>query len=328
MATQVNPKQLERTVRELKARAIAHRDYIQGHETRTRVLLIDPLLRALGWDPENPDEVQLEYRLMAGQPDYALMKDGKPVAVIEAKKLGSSLDQRSPGQVIKYTAGQNFSHGQMVAFTNGVLWVFFRASNSWDPQSVDLAAEETFETAYNLVDCVSESAFDVPITIPGPGPFKPDPSKTGRPTIVDPPPPTNWIPLPDADPNRKPARISFEGGPMVAVTSWGKVYLESARYVVDRDLVRPNDYPVVLARRETVKKCAMHTTPIHPHGVRFYNRVVVRDGIWLDNGLGSNSSRKEYSIRMLKRFGIDPNTVHVEYAQPPADESLKSPPRP
>ena len=62
-------------------------------ETRTRQVLIDPLLRKLGWDVSNPNIVQLEYRVKQGQPDYALMSRGKPRAVVEAKKLGTDLDE-------------------------------------------------------------------------------------------------------------------------------------------------------------------------------------------------------------------------------------------
>lgn len=303
MKKQVDPKQLEKTVRDLKERAAAYRDYIEGHETRTRVLLIDPLLRALGWDPEAPEDVQLEYKLTAGQPDYALLKGGNPVAVIEAKKLGTRLNQRSPGQVIKYTTGRNFTHGRMVAFTNGLLWVFFRASNSWDPQSVDLAADQTFETAYNLVAYLSANGFDDPKPRPEP-----------RPVTLDPPNPEGLVPLPNADCGGNPARLWFEDGSNCPVSSWGKVYAEVSRYVVDRGLVKAHDYPVVLSRRNPPKKCAMNITPVHPHGVEFYSRVKVREGIWLDNGLGSNNARRDYSVRMLEKFGVDPMTVHIEYA--------------
>ena len=56
----------------------------------TRAALIDPLLRELGWDTENPALVMPEYRLGRGYADYALLKDGKPVMMVEAKKLGNS----------------------------------------------------------------------------------------------------------------------------------------------------------------------------------------------------------------------------------------------
>ena len=309
MRKQVDPKQLEKTVRELKKRAAAHRDYIEGHETRTRVLLIDPLLRALGWNLENPDEVQLEFKLSTGKPDYALMKDGQPIAVIEAKRLGTRLETQNPGQVIKYTDDRKFSQRQVVAFTNGAVWTFFRASKNWDAETVDLSSIQTFETAFDLVNCLSAYGFDDP---------KPRP---------DPPKPEGLVPLPNADWGMNPARLWFEDGSNRPVSSWGKVYAEVSRYVVDRGLVKARDYPVVLSRRKPPKKCAMNISPVHPHGVEFYSRVKVREGIWLDNGLGSNKARWDYSVRMLRRFGIDPGSVQIEYATITIDSS-KPPPMP
>ena len=305
MATQVNPRLFEKPVRVIKERAAKHSKYIKGHETRTRVLLIDPLLRALGWDPENPDEVQLEFKAVKRFPDYALMKRGTVVAVIEAKRLGSTLGSSVQAQVIQYIKDPACSQIRLVAFTNGDDWIFCRESGDWAVERVRISSDQTFETAFDLATCLSASEFGVP------GPRGP----------------REGTPLPKADSNRKPSHMSFDDAAERAVTSWGKVYLESARYVVDKGLASPNDCPVVLARTKTVKKCAMHTSPIHPNGKGFYAPVKVRDGIWLDNGLGSNPARKDYSIRMLERFGVDPMTVHVEYAPQP-DDSSKSPPRP
>ena len=69
-----------------------HHSYLSGHETRTRQVLIDPLLRELGWGVSDPEAVQLEYRVGQQWADYALMSNGKPVTVIEAKGLGRGLE--------------------------------------------------------------------------------------------------------------------------------------------------------------------------------------------------------------------------------------------
>ena len=52
---------LKETIGTLRERIKTHRTYLEGHETRTRQVLIDPMLRMLGWDIENPDSVQLEH---------------------------------------------------------------------------------------------------------------------------------------------------------------------------------------------------------------------------------------------------------------------------
>jgi predicted type IV restriction endonuclease len=50
-------------------------------EQNTKAALIEPLLRALGWDGEDVDEVHREYKLRAmdNPVDYALMLERKPV---------------------------------------------------------------------------------------------------------------------------------------------------------------------------------------------------------------------------------------------------------
>ena len=62
-------------------------------ETDTKSVLIDPILRALGWDVEDLDEVKREYEgNEASNPvDYALLLQRTPRLFVEAKALGMSL---------------------------------------------------------------------------------------------------------------------------------------------------------------------------------------------------------------------------------------------
>src|SRR2546428_3312286 len=72
-------------------------DVLRGNEWFTRYVLIDPLLRALGWITDDPELVHVEYligdRLRGKSADYALMDGrGKPRVFIEAKMLGARLE--------------------------------------------------------------------------------------------------------------------------------------------------------------------------------------------------------------------------------------------
>ncbi|MCX8203788.1 MAG: hypothetical protein N3H32_05685, partial [Nitrososphaeria archaeon] len=55
-------------------------------------MLIDPFLRALGWDTEDPNLVIPEVSTQAGRPDYALLLNGQRIAFIGAKSLGKEED--------------------------------------------------------------------------------------------------------------------------------------------------------------------------------------------------------------------------------------------
>src|SRR5215211_9246860 len=77
------------------------------NEQNTKAALIDPVLRALGWDVEDVEEVHREYKLKtADNPvDYALLVLRTPRLFIEAKALGENLDDRRwAGQMLGYAS--------------------------------------------------------------------------------------------------------------------------------------------------------------------------------------------------------------------------------
>ena len=60
-----------------------------NHETSTRYLLVDPILRSLGWDLSDPGDCVVEYRVSPrsmSAVDYALLDGrGNPAVLVEAK---------------------------------------------------------------------------------------------------------------------------------------------------------------------------------------------------------------------------------------------------
>lgn len=77
------------------------------NEQNTKAALIQPILRALGWDVEDLDDVHMEYKeRRADKPvDYALLLLRSPCAFLEAKALGSSLDDRKwANQIMGYAS--------------------------------------------------------------------------------------------------------------------------------------------------------------------------------------------------------------------------------
>lgn len=76
----------------VRKRAKEFQTELQKSEALTRYALIDPILRALGWDTADPAQVRPEFPTESGNPDYALFWEGKPHIMVEAKALGKSLD--------------------------------------------------------------------------------------------------------------------------------------------------------------------------------------------------------------------------------------------
>ena len=113
---------LQGIIERLQDRIETHRSYLSGHETRTRQVLIDPLLRELGWDVSDPEAVQLEYRVGQQWADYALMSNVQPVALIEAKRLGRNLEDDEMMQVLNYANRDGIDY---MIVTDGDKWEMY-----------------------------------------------------------------------------------------------------------------------------------------------------------------------------------------------------------
>ena len=106
-------------------------DDAHWHEDDTRYALIDPILRALGWDTGDPKECHVEYPRGSGRADYALFdregpigRVGKaPIIIIEAKALVREGDlNEGESQLGGYVrAAPRMSQGVGV-LTNGKKW--------------------------------------------------------------------------------------------------------------------------------------------------------------------------------------------------------------
>ena len=114
-----------------------NRDYATSqNETRTRTVLINPLLGALGWS--DPSVITSEYSIGYGRglADYALHptgQKGRPIAFIEAKRLREPLNDEHLNQALKYASKRNSV--RYVGLTNGDRWEFY----------------ETFEDGWGLI---------------------------------------------------------------------------------------------------------------------------------------------------------------------------------
>ena len=89
------------------------------NEQDTKATLIQPVLRALGWDVEDLEDVQREYkRRKQDKPvDYALLVLRTPCLFVEAKALGQSLDDRRwANQIMGYATVAGV---KWVVITNG-----------------------------------------------------------------------------------------------------------------------------------------------------------------------------------------------------------------
>ena len=129
-------------VETLRERIETHRATLSQSEALTRYALIDPLLRELGWDTSDPAMVIPEYRSGSGSADYALLGNGSPSMMVEAKKLGTPLRDQVLAQGINYCLMEGTNH---FAVTDGASWEIYETHR---PVPID----QKRVVAFNLVN--------------------------------------------------------------------------------------------------------------------------------------------------------------------------------
>jgi hypothetical protein len=135
---------------QIKDSAVRYRETLKKNEAATRSVLIDPVLRTLGWDTANTYMVEVEKTLDQARADYALYDHNSTVRVIiEAKALGTNLSQAS---LIMSLINYAFTFQlQDIFLTDGIIWQHF---TSFQPGNVK--AERTLDIANdNPVDCAA-----------------------------------------------------------------------------------------------------------------------------------------------------------------------------
>jgi len=99
-------------------------------EAATKQAVILRILKSLGWDPFNIDEVYPEYSVGSKRVDYALKSNGRNKVFIEVKKVNEDLEKHQE-QLLSYS----FQEGVKLAIlTNGISWWFYLPlrEGSWE----------------------------------------------------------------------------------------------------------------------------------------------------------------------------------------------------
>ena len=113
-------------VRRLSRVLAEHKDE-QFSERGTINAFVNPFLSLLGHDPSKPSQVVHEYTADIGtkrgeKVDIAVLRDGKPIILIECKKLNTRLGPDEISQLYRYFGTTDASIGIL---TNGLAYLFF-----------------------------------------------------------------------------------------------------------------------------------------------------------------------------------------------------------
>ena len=293
-------------IKALKKTRNEHEEYLKPIETRTRQLLIDPMLEALGWDVRNPAQVHLEYKGTSGKPDYALFSHGNVVALIEAKKLEIPLARIKVEQVIKYARDRALTSLKYVVWTNGDHWQIWSIEEDRE-ESFQLSNTQEYECAAKVIQLL-RSALEVQEVSPTPKPSR------GK-KVAGPPSNGDWellTSLKVEKGQKPPAFIRFSNSSPKPIKNWADLLESIAKHLVETDKLSARDCPVPVIQKRS-KRYLVHTETIHPDGSEFKRmRGIGKLQLNIDF---SCPNAWENACWFLEKFGINPSTVLVSTNQ-------------
>ena len=314
---------LVEVIETLKSRIDEHRSVLQGNEAQTRMSLIDPLLRALGWDTADPLLVRPEYVVGGRRADYALLNPQREVVVfLEAKNLGENLaGHRS--QVVAYASELGI---RFPALTNGNDWEVYDNSQlvPIDQRRIlnlSITGTDAAKCALQFLllwrpNLASGQPIEASEPIMGTEPQTPANSVSAQTSVVSESysPDPGWITLKDvnAEPSAgriRPTSIRFPTGEERSIRIWLDFLTEVAEWLVREGALTAGKCPVPDKVYSDVY--VINVQPKHPDDSAFARQRTLSNGLFLYSWGGAETYVRR-SILLLEYFSKDPATVHVQ----------------
>ena len=303
-------------VETLKARIDTHGDQLRQSEALTRYALIDPLLRELGWDTEDPDVVRPEYRVPNNQlADYVLLTDRKPTIVVESKRLDESLQGgKALDQGILYCA---HTRSNYFLLTDGRRYELYESGKTSAMISFDLKGSSSAEICLKALALWKPSVQSDQVTVAHESVISPPASPKNDEGRSDPPPPPEddnreWVPLTKVigkgnigTGGMKPVELEFPDGKRVPLKSWYGLMAEPTLWLLDNGHLDPGSLPIRRSGDPNNKDNAVATTPYHPDE-RPMKSLKVSPGVYVaTNYNGDNCVRN--AVAIVKHARLDPS---------------------
>jgi hypothetical protein len=304
-------------------------------EFRTRILLIDPVLRLLGWDVENPDLVELEYQPAESNrksADYVLKNNKKNVAIVEAKNIDKKID------AVKYreqTDGYaRYAEVKFFVLTNGIRWLLYERDLMTSLESLkpivsfDVVHDEPYQCALaaisiwrpNLASDDGPSEATEPVFVALEPASEQAISEPNEQQEQQPPndSPQDFEECYTLTSERRyprhttPTRLEIGDSVKEEVNNWKDVIHEIATWLVDEGNLSAQHCPIVIGRK--VKRTFIDREgKVNPDGKPFQDPRPLANGLILQRSPTDTWEQWDKLKKLLEQFGVDSSTIQVFY---------------
>ncbi len=282
-------------IRTIQRVADLHGAALRESQPLTRYALVDPLLRRLGWDTEDPALVVPEYRSGSGAHEYGLLDDGRLVALVEAHALDEPL-RESVDALLIAARETGAAYG---AITDGWRWELYAASRETERPiaAFDLAGEAE-------AVCVSALALWRPLLlshIAGEALSEPEPPQWDAGTEI------GWHSLAAVYPalnDAPPSAIQFPDATQIDIETWIALPVEVTRWLWQEEHYDETLPPITLQKRHVIA-----SEPEHPSGALFSQPLQVGP-FWLEGKFDARYCASNARL-IVKHAGLDPAQFRV-----------------
>ncbi len=307
-------------VETLRERIDEHGDALRQSEALTRYALIDPMLRELGWDTDDPAFVVPEYRSGSGSADYALLDNASPLMMVEAKKLDTPLRDAVLSQGINYCLMEGTKH---FTVTDGQRWEVYETHKPVpiDEKRIvafDLKAQSPVEVCLQALALWRPSVESGHVAVgnaPVAGLDKDDSTTNGPP----PPPSPNdheWKPLTELSPqagSEPPVEIRFPDRSAVSATVWNSILVETVRWLINRNYLDTGHCPIRVGNSKAYR---VAESPVHPSGNQFHSSTQI-GSLYVEKH-GNIKQIVDSTRSIIKHVDKDPAQFQVRFSSPPS----------
>ena len=313
-------------VKTLSKRIKEHGELLRKNEALTRTALIDPLLRELGWNIEDPAQVIPEYTTGNNEDaDYVLLTGNKPLIVVEAKSLDSPLHEKSAKKdpVTQANTYASKIGTRYFSVTNGRHWEIYDRQRLGALNEMKVSQFDIKESPAKV--CLEALALwrpgvEVGIVSPAQSPIIEHRPSADAPTLAprDPTPPSldpdtdsAWIPYSRLQPKHreKPrAELKFPDGKSVQIQYWYEVPKETVQWLFEKGLLKTSHCPI---QRST--RYILATEPVHPSGEDFTlaKEIRTRSGTVYIEANYSGQENIKNALTVIERTGQNPTEFRV-----------------
>ena len=300
-------------VETLRARIDSHGSALRQSEALTRYALIDPLLRELGWDTSNPDMVVPEYRSGSGSADYALISNGSPAIMVEAKKLSTPLRDQVLAQGINYCLMEGTSY---FSVTDGQHWEIYETHKpvpidekrivSWDIKEAS-PAEICLKTL-SLWRPSVQSGYVATGQTPVVGLVSEQPAILTPHQTITPLDEHEWQPLTEITPTKgqKPVELLLPDDSRSPINRWVGIPEAAVSWLSQNGIIGASHCPI-----QRGKRYLLSTSPLQPNGSRMIHKRI--GPLFMGSNYSAPDQIKNACI-IIEHVGQDPAQFKVRFS--------------